>query len=279
MELMAATSVPGHGLAMSIPDASGYMSSPYDGSTSFGDMLHSSLGGLNYRYQSPPLLASTATTLKPSPAVADKEPMYVHLPQFWDRSSAVCPSQVVCGYDISAAVAAKASGTLATFASVDTEVKSECSTADTSDHCLRSPELEPARPRTVHGSQQLAMIPQFGDTELDKEFKQVPSRPWHSRLGHRAAEAKHNEAQQGPLPSMGSAGHRSGRCKPCAFVGTKGCNSGADCRFCHLCEAGEKKKRQKEKRAHFTAIRHARQAQNAQANVQVAAQMNVVPES
>lgn len=50
------------------------------------------------------------------------------------------------------------------------------------------------------------------------------------------------------LPSVGSSGHSAGQCKPCAFLHTKGCENGAICRFCHLCGAGEKKRRQKEKR-------------------------------
>lgn len=49
------------------------------------------------------------------------------------------------------------------------------------------------------------------------------------------------------LPSTGSAGHSSGRCKPCAFLHTRGCENGITCEFCHLCEPGEKKRRHKEK--------------------------------
>lgn len=49
------------------------------------------------------------------------------------------------------------------------------------------------------------------------------------------------------LPTVGSASHRLGNCKPCAFAHTKGCGNGVDCQFCHLCEPGEKKRRQKEK--------------------------------
>eukprot|EP00435_Cladocopium_sp_Y103_P023493 s1762_g5.t1 len=50
-----------------------------------------------------------------------------------------------------------------------------------------------------------------------------------------------------PIPSVGSANHGSGQCKPCAFYHTKGCQCGAMCTFCHLCLPGEKKRRQKEK--------------------------------
>lgn len=52
-----------------------------------------------------------------------------------------------------------------------------------------------------------------------------------------------------PLPSIGSAKHGSAgnRCKPCVFVHTKGCANGINCPFCHLCEPGEKQRRQKER--------------------------------
>lgn len=49
-------------------------------------------------------------------------------------------------------------------------------------------------------------------------------------------------------PSIGSQDHYQGSCKPCAFFHRKGCGSGGECRFCHLCDSGEKKKRMKEKR-------------------------------
>lgn len=48
------------------------------------------------------------------------------------------------------------------------------------------------------------------------------------------------------LPTVGSANHHMRRCKPCAFL-QKGCQSGVSCKFCHLCELGEKKRRKKEK--------------------------------
>lgn len=49
------------------------------------------------------------------------------------------------------------------------------------------------------------------------------------------------------VPTIGSAAHGTGRCKPCAFVHAAGCSNGVACQFCHLCDAGEKKRRRKEK--------------------------------
>eukprot|EP00441_Pelagodinium_beii_P010689 CAMPEP_0197703840 /NCGR_PEP_ID=MMETSP1338-20131121/125641_1 /TAXON_ID=43686 ORGANISM="Pelagodinium beii, Strain RCC1491" /NCGR_SAMPLE_ID=MMETSP1338 /ASSEMBLY_ACC=CAM_ASM_000754 /LENGTH=271 /DNA_ID=CAMNT_0043287739 /DNA_START=53 /DNA_END=868 /DNA_ORIENTATION=+ len=53
------------------------------------------------------------------------------------------------------------------------------------------------------------------------------------------------------LPSVGSKDHGTGECKPCAFLHVRGCDNGAMCKFCHLCDAGEKKRRQKAKKAAF----------------------------
>lgn len=50
------------------------------------------------------------------------------------------------------------------------------------------------------------------------------------------------------FPSDGSMGHGMGLCKPCAFYHTKGCNSGEECSFCHLCSDGEKKRRARDKK-------------------------------
>lgn len=50
------------------------------------------------------------------------------------------------------------------------------------------------------------------------------------------------------LPSLGSAAHRAGQCKPCAFFDTSGCENGAACRFCHLCDAETRRQRRKDKK-------------------------------
>lgn len=49
------------------------------------------------------------------------------------------------------------------------------------------------------------------------------------------------------LPSRGSLLHNFQACKPCAFFHEDGCANGMECPFCHLCQAGEKKRRKKER--------------------------------
>jgi len=51
------------------------------------------------------------------------------------------------------------------------------------------------------------------------------------------------------LPSLGSADHASGQCRPCAWFWRPGsCQNGEECLHCHLCSEGELKARKKEKR-------------------------------
>jgi len=57
------------------------------------------------------------------------------------------------------------------------------------------------------------------------------------------------------VPSVGSLGHATSRCKPCAFFARSGCANGVQCGFCHLCDVGEKKRRRKEKRSLIAATR------------------------
>jgi len=52
------------------------------------------------------------------------------------------------------------------------------------------------------------------------------------------------------LPSLGSALHFTGKCKPCAwFWKAQGCHNGQACAHCHLCPQGELQSRMKIKRA------------------------------
>jgi len=62
------------------------------------------------------------------------------------------------------------------------------------------------------------------------------------------------ENSSGVAVSIGSVGHEWGLCKPCAFFPKRGCNLGASCFFCHLCNAGERKRRKKNLREHWQGI-------------------------
>merc|ERR1712183_755602 len=100
---------------------------------------------------------------------------------------------------------------------VDLDGTSECSTVDS------PPSLEP-EPAYVPGHSKVRTDPKFA---LDD------------------------------LPNLGSAGHYTGDCKPCAFFLKKGCDNGSRCVFCHLCDAGEKKRRLKEKKTQLKAVKAA----------------------
>jgi len=82
----------------------------------------------------------------------------------------------------------------------------------------------------------------------------APSPPNTARV-LRLSEALGGQAPEEPalgspeLPTVGSAAHYCGSCKPCAHVEKRGCQSGVNCLFCHLCLPGELKRRQKAKRA------------------------------
>jgi len=53
------------------------------------------------------------------------------------------------------------------------------------------------------------------------------------------------------VPTVGSVEHGTGNCRPCAFFYKQGCENGVQCVFCHLCDPGEKRRRQKGKKASF----------------------------
>jgi len=62
------------------------------------------------------------------------------------------------------------------------------------------------------------------------------------------APPQHPAPGSAEVPSVGSVGHASGRCKPCVFFhAVEGCTNGFTCQFCHLCDADEKKRRRKAK--------------------------------
>lgn len=99
----------------------------------------------------------------------------------------------------------------------DTDSGSECSTADTLEQEVR---------RSRAAARIMPMMC------MDQQMFQEPAVQGFVLLD---------------LPSLGSAGHMLGQCKPCAFFTTKGCGNGLQCPFCHLCDPGEKKRRRKDR--------------------------------
>lgn len=73
------------------------------------------------------------------------------------------------------------------------------------------------------------------------------------------------------LPSVGSACHHLGLCKPCDFLhrSNEGCKAGAACKFCHLCGPDENKRRKAVKK---DAMRTMRQWQYQKARVAASGQ-------
>lgn len=69
-----------------------------------------------------------------------------------------------------------------------------------------------------------------------------------ARLLRKSPTVTEMELGSQKLPTVGSASHRYGACKPCAFVHTKGCANGVRCPFCHLCAPDERRRRKDEKK-------------------------------
>lgn len=79
-----------------------------------------------------------------------------------------------------------------------------------------------------------------------------PPPPEESSSHLRAPVLRLSEAlvptERAQLPSIGSAMHDRGACRPCAFFHTRGCGNAFACPFCHVCGIGEKKRRLRDKR-------------------------------
>lgn len=102
-----------------------------------------------------------------------------------------------------------------------------------------------------------------GMQRVDQDFAPSACAPVVLRLAsvlgdQRVDGQRERQAQLGSpaLPTQGSAGHHLRRCKPCAFFWkAEGCGNGVGCEFCHLCEEGEKKRRQTDKKENIRARR------------------------
>lgn len=122
---------------------------------------------------------------------------------------------------------------------------SDCSTADPGGSpAMRSATTEEVAPKSPYGATSPGPIGGPWPSSASP-FGMQPPGQWHhdSRSALLGSETWNN------MPSGGSSGHHIGRCKPCAFLYTKGCRSGADCEYCHLCPPGEKQRRVRVRRA------------------------------
>mmetsp|Transcript_90902 Transcript_90902/g.161818 ORF Transcript_90902/g.161818 Transcript_90902/m.161818 type:complete len:250 (-) Transcript_90902:56-805(-) len=63
--------------------------------------------------------------------------------------------------------------------------------------------------------------------------------------GDVALERELEVSNEEGLLSVGSKLHTAGKCKPCAFVHTKGCQNGSSCSFCHECPPQELTRRKR----------------------------------
>lgn len=70
---------------------------------------------------------------------------------------------------------------------------------------------------------------------------------WRSAREEAEDEEEAADAWDMPVPSLGSASHHLGKCRPCVFVHKKGCSNGYDCLFCHICQPGEKQRRKRDR--------------------------------
>lgn len=97
-----------------------------------------------------------------------------------------------------------------------------------------------------------AKVQGVGDTEeVELAAENYPTEADCLELAEREPEADCLEPPTETQWSEGSEGHPD-ICNPCPWF-WRGCRNGADCKHCHMCPEGEKKKRAKEKKAEFKA--------------------------
>jgi hypothetical protein len=81
-----------------------------------------------------------------------------------------------------------------------------------------------------------------------REYEEAKEEAEEASFQFGASKEKVDVANLDPCCSVGSLLHRAGLCKPCAWYHhPKGCQRAAQCEFCHMCPAGEIKRRKKEK--------------------------------
>eukprot|EP00929_Paragymnodinium_shiwhaense_P070819 TRINITY_DN3594_c0_g1_i1.p1 TRINITY_DN3594_c0_g1~~TRINITY_DN3594_c0_g1_i1.p1 ORF type:complete len:245 (-),score=32.12 TRINITY_DN3594_c0_g1_i1:433-1167(-) len=129
-------------------------------------------------------------------------------------------------------------------------VLSEASTASSST--ASSPDLASLKAAPIHQVAGVPPAPLLPHSDLAADTAVALHAAYVATQLHQYANGI-QQASLPTLPSSGSALHSYGKCSPCAwFWKAKGCRSGLECTFCHLCPQDELKKR---KRAKVDAIR------------------------
>jgi len=127
--------------------------------------------------------------------------------------------------------------------------ESDCSTTDTTDDAM-----SPMRMAAADASAWMPNMAMLGEGNWFSYMEQMqPPGYWMQQMQYPTAppaevEQAWSQTWVPPAPtkqSAGSALHRQGRCKPCAFMYKDGCRNGADCPYCHRCPPGEKQRRKR----------------------------------
>merc|ERR1719401_1712727 len=117
------------------------------------------------------------------------------------------------------------------------------------DALLAQHEQHPPVPPHPSSGPQAAVAHEGASAVRDADAATRDTSPAHVTIVPRAARR--------PETSVGSLLHEAGECKPCAwFWRLQGCENGADCRHCHLCDEGAIKARRKARIASQRAKRH-----------------------
>lgn len=118
----------------------------------------------------------------------------------------------------------------------------------------QAPAAGPLRPDIARGDDERPALMSSAKTwkpPSERPSQEPPTSTLHSagrQLLGDALDPGHLDDDAQGYPSVGSKGHATGECHPCAFFWKpKGCGLAVACDFCHLCPADEKKRRQKAK--------------------------------
>eukprot|EP00913_Durusdinium_trenchii_P002992 g2768.t1 len=119
--------------------------------------------------------------------------------------------------------------------------------------CGKSPRMESSKIAAGEiKSRRLKLKMQQDAVPRKAHFSDVDARSseltWEASEGSSPAEMDLPEGFPiDPLPSVGSAMHHAGECRPCAWFWKRGCLNGRDCLHCHLCPEGSVRQKKADK--------------------------------